>query len=85
VPTLRELLSSSERPAVWRQSSEDYDHERMGVTAERLEVVPSVDSVAERRWYFDTALPGKGRGGHDFGDSLTAAERDAVLEYLKTL
>jgi mono/diheme cytochrome c family protein len=85
VPTLRELLSPSERPSVWRQSSKDYDHERVGVTVERLEAVPRVMSDAERRWYFDSALPGKGHQGHDFGDILTDTERNAVLEYLKTL
>jgi hypothetical protein len=57
----------------------------MGVTVERLEAVPAVKSESERRWYFDTSLPGKGRQGHDFGAALTERERDAILEYLKTL
>ena len=28
---------------------------------------------------------GYGNGGHKFGDKLTAEERKAVVEYLKTL
>jgi hypothetical protein len=40
---------------------------------------------AERRWYFDTKQFGKSSKGHDFPNSLTEAERDDLLEYLKTL
>jgi hypothetical protein len=33
----------------------------------------------------NTGKKGYGAYGHYFGDKLTGAERDAVLEYLKTL
>jgi hypothetical protein len=39
----------------------------------------------ERRRIYDTSQPGRGNGGHRFGDSFTAEERRAVVEYLKTL
>jgi putative ABC transport system substrate-binding protein len=39
----------------------------------------------ERRKVYDTTQPGRGNGGHTFGDRLTEAERRAVIEYLKTL
>ena len=39
----------------------------------------------ERRKVDDTTQPGRGDGGHTFGDDLTDAERMAVIEYLKTL
>jgi hypothetical protein len=34
---------------------------------------------------YDTTRPGYSNAGHTFGDALTADERRAVLEYLKTL
>jgi hypothetical protein len=34
---------------------------------------------------YDATLSGYGNGGHKFGDKLTAEERRAVIEYLKTL
>lgn len=85
VPTLQDVLAPSERPKVWRQTSEEFDRQRLGLTVERLSVMPVVKSDAERRWYFDTALPGKSRQGHDFGEALSDEERSAVLEYLKML
>ena len=39
----------------------------------------------ERRKIYDTTLPGRGNGGHTYGDALTEDERWAVIEYLKTL
>ena len=34
---------------------------------------------------YDTTQPGRGNGGHTYGDELTDDERTAVIEYLKTL
>jgi hypothetical protein len=39
----------------------------------------------EFRKVYDTTRPGRGNGGHTYGDDLTEAERMAVIEYLKTL
>jgi hypothetical protein len=39
----------------------------------------------ERRKYFDTSKFGKSAAGHTFPDALDEAEKQAVLEYLKTL
>ena len=33
----------------------------------------------------DTALTGNGNGGHEYGVTLSDADRWALLEYLKTL
>lgn len=38
-----------------------------------------------KRYIYDTTLPGYGNSGHRFGDLLLQAERNAILEYLKTL
>jgi hypothetical protein len=34
---------------------------------------------------YDTTLPGYGNTGHPYGDALSADDRRAVIEYLKTL
>jgi hypothetical protein len=39
----------------------------------------------ERRKVYDTTLPGRGNGGHTYGDDLTDDERLALIEYLWTL
>ncbi|MEL6105674.1 MAG: hypothetical protein AAFU85_06550 [Planctomycetota bacterium] len=86
VPTLWHVLNPSKRPAVWRRTSEAMDEQRVGLIVEEVDQVPSDggDSVF-RRSFFDTQKFGKGRGGHDYPESLTEAEKVAVLEYLKTL
>jgi len=45
---------------------------------------PSSPAIARRKIY-DTTQPGRGHGGHAFGDKLSEDERMAVIEYLKTL
>jgi len=39
----------------------------------------------ERRKIYDTTRPGRGNGGHTFGDHFNDEQRRAVVEYLKTL
>ncbi len=39
----------------------------------------------ERRKVYDTSKPGRGNGGHIYGDKLSDEERGQVIEYLKTL
>ena len=41
--------------------------------------------AGQRRRIYDTTQPGRGNGGHTFGDRLSGDERRAVIEYLKTL
>jgi len=78
VPDLVGVLDSSERPAAWKAEDDSMvDRDRVGrrwTTAE-----PGGTDV------FDTSVVGYGNGGHTFGDGLTASERNALLEYLKTL
>lgn len=86
VPTLWHLLHPEQRPVVWKRSVEGYDRQKVGLEAETWETLPpAANSRAERRTYFDTGRPGKSARGHDFPGKLTIPEREAVLEYLKTL
>jgi len=80
VPTIEDLLNSPQRPAYWRRSfdSSDYDPAKLGWRY-------TVETAQKKKETWDTTLPGYGNGGHTFGDRLSADERRAVLEYLKTL
>ena len=55
-----------------------------GHPARQAPATGSVPAIQRRRVY-DTSQPGRGHGGHTFGDSLGEDERMAVIEYLKTL
>lgn len=88
VPDVATLLDSPRRPGLWRHETEPrrYDPEILGWAWERLERgQASATSREERVRIYDTTLPGYGNGGHRFGDALTEQERNAVIEYLKTL
>jgi hypothetical protein len=75
VPTLRDLLKpAKDRPAVFWRGNDLYDWNNVGF-------------VHDDKAYFkyDTSLPGNGNQGHEYGTPLPADDRDALLEYLKTL
>jgi hypothetical protein len=55
----------------------EYDPKHVGY---RFELTPGLGE----RWIHDTSLPGNGNAGHDYGTSLSEAERWALIEYLKT-
>ncbi len=80
VPTLEDLLNSAQRPVFWKRSFDNADYNRQkggwNYTVENSQA--NVDT-------YNTTLAGYGNGGHQFGDVLTTAERQAVVEYLKTL
>jgi len=80
VPTLEALLDSKLRPRFWSRdpAKPTYDYQRVGWVF-REEQGPGDKTV------YNTTLPGYGNQGHVFGDKLSAKERMAVLEYLKTL
>lgn len=82
VPTLYELmLPAAERSATFTLGSWRFDPRDVGY----------VDEPCENGFTFDTALPGNGNAGHEYGtgaDGLPALDeggRRAVVEYLKTL
>ena len=85
VPTLETLLDSARRPTKWARSfdSTDYDEKALGWRYTE----PSVDpqDPEEKNRIYDTTRLGYSNLGHLYGDELTAQEREAVVEYLKTL
>lgn len=86
VPTLWHLMHSDQRPAIWKRTEDGYDQQRVGLEVKTFESMPAeVTTAIEKRTYFDTARFGKSSQGHTFPDELTETEKQAVLEYLKTL
>ncbi len=86
VPTLWHLLRPKQRPPIWhRPDNSDYDAERVGLAVQVLEQLPDNLRTDERREYFDTRVPGKSAGGHEFFEDLDEDQLQALLEYLKTL
>jgi mono/diheme cytochrome c family protein len=89
-PTVYHVLNSKARPSVftrsYRTDVEDYDPLKLGWKITELDSSPASDlEPRDRRKIYDTTEPGRGNGGHTFGDRLTDDERAAVIEYLKTL
>ena len=80
VPTIEAVLNSKLRPAFWTRSfsNTDYDYSHLGW---KYKSFPAADGKKS----YNTTLPGYGNYGHYFGDALNNKERDAVIEYLKTL
>jgi mono/diheme cytochrome c family protein len=79
VPYLDEILAFPERRTrLFYRGYDVYDPERMGFVSE--------GSEAERAGTrYDTAEPGNSHQGHLWGTALSAEEKRALLEYLKTL
>ena len=58
----------------------------MGLEVTRYKQVPTgLKDRWEQRQFFDTRRLGKSALGHRFPEVLTAPQKQAVLEYLKTL
>jgi mono/diheme cytochrome c family protein len=75
VPTLMDLLQpAAQRPVVFWRGNDVYDPVQVGFVAEES---PGL-------FRYDTAIPGNGNGGHDYGTTLNDADKRALVEYLKT-
>jgi hypothetical protein len=79
VPTLRALLDPpAQRPAEFYRGYDVFDQANVGF-------VSTVESDGGRRFFkFDTTLDGNGKDGHLYGTTLAAADKDAIVEYMKT-
>ncbi len=92
VPTVEHLLNYDVRIELEDSGShawvvEDpnaYDHSRMGLQARFLGADERLARRGDHR-IRDSRRRGMGAMGHDFGQGLSATERSAIIEYLKTL
>lgn len=76
VPTLADLLAPpAQRPARFQRGGDVYDPERLGFSP----------TPSPTLFDYDTTLPGNGNGGHEYGTELAPEEKEALLEFLKTL
>ncbi|MBL9123268.1 MAG: hypothetical protein JNG90_06515 [Planctomycetaceae bacterium] len=101
VPTIEAVLNSQLRPEIWSRNPRDphaYDLERVGMdyqvvsreafdaSAAQAAGKPFIAPAAiDHAANYDTKVFGHGNMGHTFGDRLTTAERQAVIEFLKSL
>ena len=87
VPSIELVLDSGARPTYWKRvdfDSTHYDWANLGWPWEATES-QAATGIAQRKYVYDTTLMSHSNAGHPFGDHLSAYERQAVLEYLKTL
>jgi processive rubber oxygenase RoxA-like protein len=82
VPTLRDLLEAkANRPPKFYRGYDVYDQKKVGF-------VSDVSEEKGRKYFpYDTAKPGNSNKGHEgkrYGTELSTAEKDALVEYLKT-
>jgi hypothetical protein len=82
VPSVRELLEpAAQRPKLFYRGNDVYDPANLGF-------VSNVSAVGSRAFFrFDTAVPGNANVGHEgaaYGTELPPADKDALVEYLKT-
>jgi hypothetical protein len=79
VPTLRALLDDpQDRPKRFYRGYDVFDQKGVGFVSE------GCDGMDGRAFVYDTTRPGNGNGGHRYGTDLTPADKDAIVEYLKT-
>ncbi len=82
VPTLRDLLEpAARRPTLFYRGNDIIDRHKVGW-------VSSVAQEGDRSYFrYDTREPGNGNAGHEgaaYGTTLSDADKDALVEYLKT-
>jgi mono/diheme cytochrome c family protein len=79
VPTLRDLLApAADRPRVFYRGYDVYDPVAVGFVTRGFD-------TAHYGWKQDAAERGNGNQGHTYGTTLDTADKNALLEYLKTL
>ncbi len=79
VPTLADLLEPVEnRPKVFWRGYDVYDQEKVGF-------VTQGPDARRYGWRLDVSVPGNSNSGHLWGTELSAEEKRALVEYMKTL
>lgn len=75
VPNLRELLKPpAERPRMYQRGCDIYDQANLGFVCE-----------AREGFRYDTSVTGNGNAGHEYGTNLKDSDKQALIEFLKTI
>lgn len=89
VPTIAALLDSTTRPTYWTRNFDDstaYDPASLGWIVQVIDHGKAAEpDDTKKKALYDTTRIGYANAGHTYGDALTASDRAAVIEYLKTL
>jgi hypothetical protein len=76
VPSLAALLlPPAERPASFYVGQREIDPVNVGF----------VDAEGPRTMLYDTSIPGNSNSGHTYGTALSAADKEALVEFMKIL
>ena len=82
VPTLRALLEpASKRPQIFYRGNDVYDRNNVGF------VFDAPEQAGRRFSTYDTTKPGNANVGHEgkrYGTELSAGDKDALVEFMKT-
>ena len=87
VPSLATLLDSTTRPTYWQRRATDGEGNDFdgGIVGWSYDVLDAAQAAMAGPRAYDTTQAGYGNGGHTYGDALSADDRAALIEYLKTL
>ena len=79
VPTLRDMLTAvPNRPKVFYRGYDVYDPDNVGFVSKGKDA----EEVGSK---YDTSYRGSSNQGHEYGTGLAVKDKNALLEYLKTL
>lgn len=88
VPTLRDLLEpSADRPRSFYRGSRQFDWSRVGYVAYAEQAARGLAAPEQGLFLYHTNVPGNGNAGHEgarYGTHLAPAQKDAIVEYMKT-
>jgi len=85
VPTLRDLLNGPDkRPKRFCRGSDVYDWKNVGFITPRIAGKNGAENCGEF-FLYDTAVAGNSNNGHFYGTYLGEKDKQALIEFLKTL
>lgn len=85
VPTLAALLAPATRPTRFMVGGHALDQAKVGLRLRANGAYPPGYRPFSQPAWIDTRAAGRGNGGHRFGETLSAKDRAALIEYLKLL
>jgi len=85
VPTLYHLLNPDQRVSRFYRGSDVPDPRRVGFVFQPPRDPARAERFLQHTTELDTTIPGNGNQGHTYGANLRPEDKDALIEYMKTL